>query len=283
MLKNIFFLFQGCTEIMDIFTIPDNVDMDIIEKNLIETDKIHNDYKFQACTDRNIILVGRTRTGKSTLVDVLGNVFNTTTESGYYTETELSRYERFTSPTLDGKTRLFLTVVDTPGFFEISPSGKHQAQINNNETVRSIIDSCISHDVTNVHVFALLIGGSEINREDIRTMIYVQQHYNYLGPHAALIVTHCEEMSEAQQQKFITKFFQVDELVRWNVQRAFFGKGVFFMGAIQHECYKNKDGCALERQYEAVAKMRIKLIEMIIVSAEPFNIHKSKNGQCHIL
>ncbi len=260
-----------------------NTDMDQVKRNLVETDKIHNKYNFEACIDRNVILIGRSRTGKSTIAEVLGDVFYMARETDLYTETNSTEFHKFISPIIDNGMRAFLTIVDTPGFFAISKSGSSQPIIRDNLAVRKFIDLCIAHDVTNVHFFALtinLLGG--INQEDIGTMIYVQQHYHYLSSHAALIITHCEEEIDPMRREYmINNLFEHSDLVQRDL-KSFFKKGIFFMGAIRHLCYVNQDAGALTREYKQVSIMRTELIEKIIASEIPFNIGENKAGQCNI-
>lgn len=267
---------------MDVFTIPNDVDINQVERNLLKTDEIHNKYKFEACIDRNVILIGRSCTGKSTVTDVIGNVFHHTTEIHLYTKTTSNIFHKLISPKIDGGLRTFLTIVDTPGFFAISRSGSSNAIIRDNATVQEFIDSCIAHDVTNVHFFALVINlAGGINSEDIDTMVYVQQHYHYLSSHAALITTHCEQSNQCDRENMIEQLFKHSELVRRD-SRSFFKKGVFYMGVIRHESYQKNYSNVLIQEYNRVSDMRTNLIKAIIESEVPFNIVDKNSGQCTI-
>lgn len=268
---------------MDIFTMENYVDMKIVNENLHTSDALHNKFRFQTCMDRNLILVGRTRTGKSTLVNVLNDVFSTTQESRYYTKTIAPIFHKLISLDVGTDTRLFIQVIDTPGFFALAPKDKSGRVIHGNDTTKTFIDLCISHDVTNVHMFALIINiAGEINNEDIETMLFVAKHYHFLSSTAALILTHCEDMDDAQRNNARKRLFMHPKLHGKKLEETFFGIGVFYMGCIKYECEKNNDGRSFKRQYENVSRMRTQLIDALMHSSEPFTIHKSRSDQCAI-
>ena len=67
-------------------------------------------------------------------------------------------------------------------------------------------------------------------------MLYAQTHDHYSSSKATLIVTHCEEIDEHDNEDSIEKLFNHSELVQSHLNRTFFEKGIFFMGCIQSGC-----------------------------------------------
>ena len=152
---------------MDIFNIENDVNIGAVLSNLHHTDNIYNKYKHQARPDRNVWLIGRVGTDKSTVVSVLGDVVHTLLKPTFHTETNSPVFHKLTSPVLDGKFRLFLTVANSPGFFARPPSRISVQPSCNNDAALAFTDLCRADNITNVHLFALVINlAGKINQED---------------------------------------------------------------------------------------------------------------------
>lgn len=266
---------------MDIYTVPllsEKVDMSAVVANLEFTDAKYNNYKFQQCIDRNVVLIGLSKSGKSTIAGVLEDVFHKATKQKFDKEVRAVIIHNYMGPLAKGDARLHLTVIDTPGLFPLLSPKQKGLICSDNEDTRAVINACITQNVTDIHVFACVISlaRGNITQQVVDILRHFYLHYHYLRHQAALVITHCEEFNEKEQANYISSLFSLPELISTGVRRGLFGRGVFFMGAIREECYDTGSSQTLNREYETVTKMRNTFIEMIVSADKPFNIHKDK-------
>lgn len=253
--------------------------MDEVQKNLEATDAKHNKYRFTRCIDRSIVLIGRSRTGKTTMTKVIEDIFYRSGDIELYSESKGVEFLKVAKDASDG-TRLYFNVVDTPGFFEQTTM---ELTSNSNERIKQFLDSCLDHDVTNVHLFAFVFSlTAGINAEDIATMKFVKEKYPTLGGYMALVVTHCEKLDNEKREALIQKFFQHREIKASNLDN-FFRQGIFYMGCLQRDSFEKKHEDDIYDQYKNILEMRTTFIEKCVACEKVFNVHKAKTTTCAIL
>jgi predicted GTPase len=113
-------------------------------------DKIHSDYiqngKYQMtrAEQRNIMLIGRTRTGKSTIKRILLDPT--------FVPDEFTLYSR-RDPVVESfhicDNNIVLNIIDTPGLFEHDATG---IDVRDNEKIQRTIEMCFNHEITKLHV-----------------------------------------------------------------------------------------------------------------------------------
>lgn len=267
----------------DFFNNIDGCDgeFEAIEEKLRKSDKENNLYQFTDCDNRNIILFGRARTGKTTIVNVIKDATYVAKEPQLYAETRKPEFHSVSTYDTDNNKYYYFNFIDIPGFFDVTTSRSEQLS---RKQICGFVDSCATMGVSNIHMFAFvfsLFGG--INEHDIETMLIVKKTYPLLSKHMALILTHCEHMKPEQIQKLINDFFLHPKAVKADL-REYFTLGTFSMGCIRFESYEDVNDRALYREYSNVFDMRNKFIEKCIKiqHKQAFNIHKVGNA-CTIL
>lgn len=264
---------------MNIFQIENNVDMQTVETNLRVTDEGHNPYRFTRCIDRNIVLIGRSRTGKSTLAKVIEDVFYRPDVETLFSTTHGVEFHKVAASSATGD-RLYFNIVDTPGFFEVTEG---ERTVNSPAHIKRFLDQCMKYDVTNVHMFAFvfsLAGG--VNERDIETMRYVKLNYPSLKDYMALVVTHCEALSIQNREHMIAQFWQHRDVRASDLQSFFFTKGVFFTGCLRRESFEQRNETAIYSEYKNILAMRTTFIQQCINCNDTYNVHRN-NGSCPIL
>lgn len=243
----------------------------------------NNKYLMRHTRAYNLLFMGKTRTGKTTIAKVLENPCYIPPDAKIYSETKQVSVHSI-STTLPNSNEIYsFNIIDTPGMFD---KVKQQSRTIKNDKIKRTIDKCLEQDVTNIHLFAFVINlQTNLDIEDIYSMIFVKENYPFLQEFICLIVTHSEETNWQQRQDKINDFFQSDIVVK-NHLKDFFGKRVFFMGSLRPELtfYPNKQ--SVRQQIRNVHQMRDIFMDYII-HLDPnhcFNIHHVDiSNNCQIL
>jgi GTPase Era involved in 16S rRNA processing len=124
----------------------------------------------------NILIVGRTRTGKSTVKGILIDPTNVPSEMTILSDTREATFESFMIEDLG----LVVNIIDTPGVFEYCDQ---EDLIRSNEVILRAIEKCINHEITKFHLvcfaFSMTAG---IQTDDIKAL---ELFKNFLGPAVA--------------------------------------------------------------------------------------------------
>ena len=227
-----------------------------------------NQYQFSQCSDRNIVLIGRTRTGKSTISSMIRDPFYLPPLPSLFACTRNITFNRITA-THRGNA-YFFTIIDSPGLYD---SMRNEGERLTNRTIKKHLDQCITKDITHIHTFAFVFSsGSGINIEDIQSMMFIQRNYPELRNFFILIITHCEEKNEEERRHFMEEFFQHPDVIKHGL-REFFGLGVYFTGSLRPQLQRVPNLMAAKAQATNILEMRRKLLDFLIARRETFNIH----------
>ena len=234
------------------------------------------EYKLCICEERTLLLIGRSRTGKSIISKVLRDVKHVAPPWSLYSETRAPNIQRLVVKRPSDKKSYMMKIIDTPGFFDVARTRK--GQLHNTSTTKSI-NEFISNHVQGMHlvafVFSLTAG---INEQDIKAMIYVKENFPHLKPYCVLVVTGCEETTEEMRTQLIDEFFKHQEVHKQNL-RSFFNTNVLYMGCLRHHSYNDGNEKAVYSQMNNVAEMREKFLDICVEHNTPIHI---KDSRCHI-
>ena len=227
--------------------------------------------------------MGKTRTGKTTVAKVLENPYYVPPDAQLHSETREVTIHPFATSMLNENLIYCFNVIDTPGLFD---RAKKRGTSFTNERIKAAIDRCMTHDVTNIHLFAFVISlQSNVDTEDIDAMIFVKNHYPLLHQHICLVITHCEEKTWEQRELKVNEFFESQKVAKHDLKE-FFGKKVFYMGALRPELRTNPSRQCVRQQLKNVHEMREIFLQylMNLDINEFFNIHRvMTNNACTIL
>ncbi len=227
-----------------------------------------NQYQFRKSTQRTAILLGRTRTGKSTLTEMLQDPSHVPEMGSLFSVTKDIKIYQLTTTHSDKN--YSLTIIDSPGLYE---SMRNDGRPRTNKEIKKLIDQCITKDVTRIHTFAFVFSSEGgINIQDIQSMIYIKRHYPKLTNFFILIITHCEEKNEQERHRFSEEFFQHPDVIKHGLKELF-GLGVFFTGCLRPQLQNDPNIRSAKNQAANILDMRKKLLEFLISREETFNIH----------
>ncbi|CAF1295273.1 unnamed protein product [Didymodactylos carnosus] len=234
-----------------------------------EYDEQHNQYTtIDSCEPTTILLIGRTRSGKTTIAEVLQDTLYIPPQPDLY-----SRTRSIVSYNI-GKN---LKVLDMPGFFDQQNYNNRSQQLSNNN-IQSNIDYCLKKEKISLFAFVCSLA-SGVNAQDIQSMIAVKQLYPQLASRMALIITHCEELGVQHAKKQIDEFFRHKDVVKHQL-KDYFRRGVLYMGCIRPESADANNKQALINEYKNVLGMRTDFIKNCIVYQHRSDnqIHENKHA-----
>merc|ERR1712137_960401 len=119
---------------------------------------------------RNVLMVGRTRSGKSTTLEVLKDPCYTPPNDTIFSETVDSKCWSFALKrrSQDGRTVDYsLNLIDTPGLFEVK--GGQSGEERTNEVIKNTISQCLENEITHIHAIIMFVTfEAGINQEDVQ-------------------------------------------------------------------------------------------------------------------
>lgn len=236
-------------------------------------EKIENDYKqygkngIRQVKSNNIMIIGRTRSGKTTIKSLMLDPTIVPDELTLKSGTREPLIESFHIADIDAT----LNIIDTPGLFE---RGSEEDSLRDNDAILTTIEKCANMEITifNVICFCISINAG-INGEDVRSIeLFMQFLGDEISSNSCLIVTHCESKNEEQRNK-IKKELEEDKFFKKIAP--FFKLGVFFSGSINRDNYNNGNECILD-EYVTINEYRTQLIKLFTSNIKPFPITETK-------
>ncbi|CAF3362530.1 unnamed protein product [Rotaria socialis] len=198
--------------------------------------------------ERNILLVGRQKSGKTTFAKMLENPRKVCDELAIFSQNESIEIERIktTNPTL------LIKVVDTIGLNDYQ---------NPNEQLQWIREQCIDHRIRDFHLICFVISITDgFHHQDIDYINYMTKNFGENIEHnLCMIITRCESKTESQRKRCYeqlandTKFRHVIHL---------FKQGIHFSGALNYDDW-NLGNHSLRDQFLNVHHYREKLLDLM--------------------
>lgn len=165
-----------------------------------------DDYKLEQTITRNVIVVGRTRSGKSTFVEVLKDVAHQPPQMSIFSETRDPAFRSFAIgiDQDDGSIprKFTINVVDTPGLFEVKEIGD---EAKTNEAILNTIKECLKNEITKVHcVFIFVSVTSGISAEDVAAIETFMDAFAHTQLTSVVCISRAEDFTEEQQRHYTT-------------------------------------------------------------------------------
>ncbi len=219
-----------------------------------------NNFPIEHTSVRNVLIVGKTRSGKSTAIGVLKNPCFNPNMMSIFSDTFDPKFSSFAIEDKRNGKKFTVNVVDTPGLMEVKPLGKGTPR--NDQVILDTIKFCLINEITKINLLLIFVSFElGVNSQD--TECFKQYFENFY--HENIVVGICITRMENKTEDF--KKHLVEQLK----QHSFFAEKlrlpnvkVLFMGCASESDLESFTKIQVSRTYKKVAKMREALFETII-------------------
>ena len=227
----------------------------------------HGQDKMRQVKSKNIMIIGRTRSGKSTIKSLLVDPTQVPDELTLKSGTRDAHIESYY---ITGR-EVTLNIIDTPGLFE---RGSEDNDIRDNDAIMQTIERCANMEITSFDAICFCVAiTAGINGDDVKSIeLFMKLLGGDISSNSCLIITHCESKSEGQR-KMIVRELSEDKFFKEIAP--FFKRGIFFSGSINRDNYNNGNECIID-EYVCICEYRTKLIELFSENIKPFPITSSQ-------
>jgi len=218
----------------------------------------HDHVQHQQCLNRNVLLVGFPKSGKTTLIHILDDPRYVSEELSLLSSSEEAPEFEFTISL--PSSRLTLNILEIPG-----------TMIDGITDLSQINQLCVDRGLSNVHLICFCTSfHTGIDRYVIQSFLRLIQHLGreQLRPHLCLIVTRFESKDEAQRKKLLNELRQ--DAYFSSITR-YLGRGIHFSGALNRDDW-NRASEVLYDQFENVYNYRKNIFALLEGSAETFDM-----------
>jgi len=234
--------------------------------------KARNMIVLKQAETRNIIFLGRTRSGKSTALGVLKDPFEFTKQCSLFSQTKDPFLFSFTmefNPEGKEGVNYNINIMDTPGLFE-RRSSKETDDARNNEMIKSIIFKCLEFEITKIHaLFFVCSFESGINTEDVQSILEMNKLFGGGNKTFSLLVTRSETKIAKRRAELEEQIRKVPELQQFFKDP---NAKVFFTGALNADDKESGAVDAVKRNLANVLNMRTILYNHVFDSTTPCHI-----------
>lgn len=228
----------------------------------------YNTFLLTETNMRNILLCGRSRSGKSTVANMLADLFYCPPAPEMFSSTVDTSVKTFSVAAHT------INIIDTPGLCEIKANGQVG---RDNHTLTSTIARCLDHEITNLNAIMLFATfETGINTDDIKSMKMFLNMFGNSGVKIALCITHAD-FHDSRWRELITSQLlnhaTIAKFIRNESMR------ILFMGCVDCKSSKYDTEERLTNAYIEMGKLRNGMLSFIFgahmrVSLRDMNITK---------
>lgn len=236
-------------------------------------------WKAHTVNVQNILIVGRSRAGKTTLQKVLIDPRTMPKDLSLYSQTKRiniasllvnNETQSQSGPppnSSDNRNSVVLNMIDTPGLFEVSRNDGELARANRD--LLGTIEKDVKRMGSLFHYICFCISVTDgFRTEDQITMDSILQYFggDELAKNACVIITRCESKTKEQLEQLKREVQSKLPIVRK------FQHGIFFSGAFKFEDWTQGNNEALRRQNKKVLVYRNMLLDLFTKPIKPLEL-----------
>eukprot|EP00698_Gefionella_okellyi_P026138 TRINITY_DN986_c0_g1_i1.p1 TRINITY_DN986_c0_g1~~TRINITY_DN986_c0_g1_i1.p1 ORF type:complete len:383 (+),score=104.20 TRINITY_DN986_c0_g1_i1:56-1204(+) len=233
----------------------------------------NNEYEFIQTDVRNVLLCGRSRSGKTTTVGVLKDPCYHPKTNSIFADSAGTRFQTFSiNNRADSKVEKFtINIIDTPGLFEVRAKDQ---EARDDEVICETIAKCLENEITYMNVIILFASfEAGINPHDILAMQKFLALFGESNVKIALCITRADAHNRAWRDELVAQLNQQADLSRMIEKEKM---EIMFMGCVEpgNSRYDTED--KLLQGYVNVYNMRSKLLDFIFEASTRSQIKRMK-------
>jgi len=222
-------------------------------------------YTAEVAIQKNVLLIGKSGGGKSTLFEVLKKpLYVTTSETTLFAGARLkAEYAPLVVRNGEGKA-YSINVIDTPGLFEVR---SNPAEKRSNRQIFELMESCLREKVTTISAVFLVIPVSHVfTEEDLETLNQVSSFLGDGFKKNTMIV-----FSQADTYQLDALQGRISEFLSSPVSLPFINfcqGGIYFTGAVSGESVSEYGEAYETKAKKKVICLRQHLIDAVIACSD---------------
>lgn len=234
------------------------------------TEKSNNDkIKLKEAESKNLIFVGRTRSGKTTALKVLKSPYIFVNKSSIYSDTKDAKISHFTVEYVTDKDskNYNINIIDTPGLFEVTRIG---STARDNAILEEIVMKCMNSEITKIHaVFFVISLEAGINPHDIEALQRFVKLFSGAEENIVILITRSETLTPEERNNKVSELKSHPQLSKLF---ELVGGKVFFTGTIEKRLFEKGFYDEFEDTLETVNSMRASLFNYIFNLQHSFSL-----------
>lgn len=218
-----------------------------------------NKVTLQAAARRNVLAVGKTRSGKTTSIGVLKDPCYEPKEMSIFSDTFDPKFHSFSLDDLETLYKYTLGIIDTPGLKEVRAKGQES---RNDKVIMRAIEYCLKNEITKIHALLIFISFElGVNSDDLDSFASFIKQFGHPDIKIALCITRAEDKSQKWKDDMVSQLRQHDYfsgiLEQKNIE-------IKFIGCVDREKMQTTSSLEdLRRMYAHVYQMRLDLLRFI--------------------
>jgi len=166
----------------------------------------NNAYSLEETKTRNVLIVGRTRSGKSTAVGVLKDPCHEPKDMSIFSDTVDPKFQSFSLDDKDSATKYTLNIIDTPGLKEVKQMG---AEARSDTAIINTINYCLKNEITKINVLLIFISFElGITQDDLSAFQSFIEKFGHDKIKIGICITRSEDKDKKWQTNIETQLNQ---------------------------------------------------------------------------
>lgn len=235
-----------------------------IQDTVLEMDP----YPLTEYINRNVLILGSSRAGKTTLIGVMKDPTYQGKQMSLFSDTPQPRFHKFTLEDADSSQVYSMNVIDTPGLKEVK---QEDEKARSDEDILKMVSFCLKNELKEIHVLVAVVSfSSGITKADIDSIRQIIDLFRHESLKTILCVTRSECLSKDYKANIVKELsnhqFFKPLILSGNFKVIFSGNvGVDFDATSARKLYGT---------YKNVLEMRSELLHEIFNAENPVNLAK---------